>query len=82
MVLRNNDEQIELVRLIGDRMQEIKESIPTTWTNEETRFFAEGSASTLLYLAKRLLPDDVFGDVDGFIDSEMKNITRLIYKKK
>lgn len=46
MVLRNNEEQIELVRLIGDRMQNIKESIPTTWTKEETRFFAEGSAST------------------------------------
>lgn len=81
MVLRNNDEQIELVRLIGSRMQDIKESIPTTWTNEETRFFAEGSASTLLYLAKRLLPEDTFGDIDQFIDSEMKTINRLIYRK-
>jgi hypothetical protein len=81
MTLRNDDEQIELIKLIGSRMQDIKESVPTTWTKDETRFFAEGSASTLLYLAKRLLPEDAFGDVDQFIDSEMKSINRLIYRK-
>lgn len=62
-------------------MQEIKESIPTTWTSEETRLFTEGSANTLLYLVKRLLPKDAFGDVDQFIDSEMKTTNRLIYRK-
>ena len=81
MTLRNDDEQIELVKLIGSRMQDIKESIPTTWTKDETRFFAEGSASTLLYLAKQLLPEETFGEMSQFIDSEMKTVNRLIYRK-
>ena len=62
-------------------MQDIKESIPTTWTKDETRFFAEGSASILLYLAKQPLPEETFGEMSQFIDSEMKSINRLIHKK-
>ena len=92
MVLRNDDEQIELVRFIGSRMQNIKDSIPTNWikderttrapwTKDETRLFAEGTASTLLHLAKQFLPEQTFGEMSQFIDSEMKTINRLIYRK-
>ena len=46
MILRNNDDQNELARLMESRMQEIKESIPAILTKEEIRFFTEGPAST------------------------------------
>jgi hypothetical protein len=46
MVLRSNDDQNELARLMESRMQEIKESIPAMLTKEELRFFTEGSTST------------------------------------
>jgi hypothetical protein len=81
MVLRNDDEQIELVRFIGSRMQNIKDSIPTPWTKDETRLFAEGTANTLLHLANEFLPEATFGEMSGLIDSEMKEINKLIYRK-
>jgi hypothetical protein len=82
MVLRNKDEQDKLVELIGKRMENILGSIPTTWTDEEIRYFAMGSAGTLEYLAKELLPDDIYGMVDELIESQIQLIMRKIEKYK
>ena len=82
MVLRNEDEQYELVRLIGARMEQVKESIPQMSDADEARNYAMGTASTLSYLAKKLLPNETFGEVDRFLDSEMSNINGYIDRMK
>lgn len=52
MALRNNDEQIEFVRLTGAMMEQVKESIPQIETTEEARSFVISKTINQNWLGK------------------------------
>jgi hypothetical protein len=77
MVLSDKD-QIEFVTLVGNRLEQVKDSIPYIETTHEASTFVTGSVGTLDYLAKELLSPDTYNIVDRHIKSEVKVINVII----
>lgn len=74
----SDEEQVEFIKLVGKRMQIVKDSIPQIETANEAQSFAMGSAGTLTFLAEKLLSPDVYNDLEDYISSEMKSISGMI----
>jgi hypothetical protein len=74
----SDDEQVEFIKLAGERMQIVKDSIPQIETANEAQSFAIGSAGTLTFLSEKLLSPDVHNDLEDYISSEMKSINSMI----
>lgn len=72
------EEQIEFIKLAGERMQIVKDSIPQIETANEAQSFAIGSAGTLTFLSEKLLSPDVHNDLEDYISSEMKSISNMV----
>ena len=73
-----HEEQIEFIKLAGERMQIVKDSIPQIETANEAQSFAIGSAGTLAFLSEKLLSPDVHNDLEDYISFEMKSINKMI----
>jgi transcription initiation factor TFIIIB Brf1 subunit/transcription initiation factor TFIIB len=74
----SDDEQINFIKLVEARMQVVKDSIPHIDNANEARSFVMGSVETLTFLAEKLLPKNVYNDIEYYINSEIKIIDKMI----
>jgi len=77
MVLTDK-EQEELLKLIGERLDQIKDAIPYIDTADEAKQFVIGSIGTLRYFAKKLLHTYAYNIIDRHINSETNVIKAMI----
>lgn len=77
-MITNYDEQVQLIELVIGILSQISDEIPHLESVTEARGYINGATTSLRFISEKMLPPDLFKEINRYIDSEIKGFNTMI----